>query len=236
MGANLDVSPLSTPGPSINNHATTVTLLSHSQLSTSEFLPLLPPLFNPAFSASHGESGVLPAEIKRLPSDTQILQELAPDSCTYLVYAKPASSATAPPVLYACASFQPYTGEFPPEMPEAAKKFVDRPLPLPEGTIAWSIKLLVVELQVQKRGIGSSLYSLLETEVLKRASRIIEARAANGKPPVKEVQLKLSTIKEINQGFWIKKGYTVVGEKKHPSGTYGSKTGFTTSDMVKVLQ
>lgn len=232
----MDVSPLSTPGPSISNQVTTVTLLPHSLLSTSEFLPLLPPLFNPAFSASHGESGVLPAEIERLPSDTQILQELAPDSCTYLIYAKPASSATALPVLYACASFQPYTGAFPPEMPEAAKKFADPPTPLPEGTIAWSIKLLVVELHVQKQGIGSSLFSLLETEVRKRASTIREARAASGKPPVKEVQLKLSTIKEINQGFWVKKGFTVVGEKGHPPGTYGSKTGFTTSDMVKVLQ
>lgn len=223
------------PGPMIKHQPTTIALLTHPQLADSQFLALLPPLMNPAFKISHTTSGVLPAEVDRLQSKTQMLQELGSDACTYLLYSTLASTSKTIPTLLATASFQPFTGGFRTEMSKEAKSFKNAPVALPEGFIAWELKLMVVEPQVQNQGVASKLLSIIEAEVQRRARAIGEARADRGESPVKETQLKLSTIREINEEFFLKKGFKVVGEKKHPPGTYGSKTGFTTSDLVKVL-
>ena len=224
------------PGPMIKHQPTTIALLIHPQLADSQFLALLPPLMNPAFKISHTTSGVLPAEIDRLQSKTQILQELGSDACTYLLYSTLASTSSKTiPTLLATASFQPFTGGFPTEMSKEAKSFKNAPVALPEDFIAWELKLMAVEPQIQNQGVAPKILSIIEAEVQKRARAIGEARAGRGESPVRETQLKLSTIREINEDFFLKKGFQVVGEKKHPPGTYGSKTGFTTSDLVKVL-
>ena len=223
-------------GPMINHKPTTIALLTQPQLAESRLLALLPPLMNPAFRISHTTSGVLPAEVDRLQSKMQILQELGSDASTYILYSS--STSTAPntvSALLATASFQPFTGGFPADMSNNAKSFKNAPAPLPEGCIAWELKLMAVDPQIQKRGVASTLLSIIEADVQKRASAISAAKAANGESLIKETQLKLSTIREINEEFFLKKGFKVVGEKKHPPGTYGSKTGFTTSDLTKVL-
>ena len=75
----------------------------------------------------------------------------------------------------------------------------------------------------------------MEKEMLQRAKEMSQTPSMAGNPTVTEVQLRLSTIREINEDFWLKRGFTVSGEKTHPIGTYGSKTGFTTVEMFRVL-
>jgi hypothetical protein len=51
----------------------------------------------------------------------------------------------------------------------------------------------------------------------------------------KEVHIILSTLKEANFKYYLKRGYTMTAEKKFEPGFHGSRDGFSVVEMAKKL-
>ena len=245
------------PGPILNSRPTTLALVPHDRLLSSPFLPLLPPLLNPAFSVGHSSTGTLPLELDRLQSDKQFYDELQEDSWSYFLYYTPDSTSTldsseksgVPDRLLASVAFQPFRPDVAmtnakgsDRVKEVSNTFKTVPMPVPEGCQAWEVRLLAVDLSVQRQGVAMWMMKCLEAEVRRKAR---EVAAAGGLHPGAEekrmadeelkIQLRLSTLREINEAFWMRRGFRTTVEKKMPPGCWGSPNGFTVLEMAKDL-
>ena len=246
------------PGPILNSRPTTLALVPHEHLPSSPFLPLLPPLLNPAFRIGHSSTGTLPLELDRLQSDEQFYDELQEDSWSYFLYYTPDTTSNlesdektgVPNSLLASVAFQPFRPDFAltnrkgsDRVKEASKTFKTVSIPVPEGCQAWEVRLLAVDLSVQRQGVAMWMMKCLEAEVIRKAREAAGAAGAlhtgaqektmvNGEL---KIQLRLSTIREINEGFWMRRGFRTTVEKKLPPGCWGSPNGFTMLEMAKDL-
>ena len=125
---------------------------------------------------------------------------------------------------------------------EASNTFKTVPMPVPEGCQAWEVRLMAVDLSVQRRGVAAWMMKCLEAEVRRKAQEVAAAAVLhtgaqqNGMVDEElKIQLRLSTLREINEAFWMKRGFRTTGEKKMPPGCWGSPNGFTVLEMAKDL-
>ena len=210
----------------LNGQPTTTLLLSTSELASSPLLHLLAPLINNAFFASHHKDGheYIPSSVPRLQNKTQILDELGPDAFTFIV-GRPVDSDGEFQV-YATASAKPYNGDVAANLPDANRRFkrVAKSEPIDTNVEQWEAVLMAVHTSFTRQGLATRLLSMLEHEVIKRTQ---------GKG--KEVQMILTTMKETNLAFYTKRGYTLTGERKIESGTFGNRDGFSIAEMMKKL-
>jgi len=190
----------------VDGQPTVISLLSSPKLATSPYLPLLQPFMNAAYYASHRKGPVeyLPSSVVRLKTDTQILDEIGPDAFTVVV----STPAEAPDGLkvYGSASAKPFTGLVAPEtMDEIVRTFKrTAPVePLDPSIEQWELLLMAVDVSLQRQGIAGKLLGMVEDEVRRRSG-------GRGK----EVHVILSTLKERNLDYYVKKGFVWTAEKK----------------------
>ena len=121
----------------------------------------------------------------------------------------------------------------------------------------WELKYLVTDPALHGQGLASSLLNLCEAEVKRRfeLGRLQETEArvrpvaeagaeGKGKGDVavseegvkpKKLRLLLSTIAEMNQAFYERRGWKWTAENKVPIGELGSETGFRVVFMDKLI-
>ncbi len=46
----------------------------------------------------------------------------------------------------------------------------------------------------------------------------------------------LSTMQDVNETYYLKRGFKTMDVKTFPPGTQGSRDGFSVAEMVKVLE
>ena len=201
----------------------------------------------------------------RLQSPTQLLEELGPAGFCILAFANPDTDNVneKPGKLIATASAKPYTppstepakaGSLVSEINklfkrkgEVEKKPVHPISPEPEegnevgdGLPTWEILAMGVDPALQSRGIASRM---LDSTIEEIRRRIGEGERGNGKEEEEEVgkewegkvKVLLSTMKELNEGYYQRKGWRTTGEKRFEAGVGGSEEGFGIVDMVKVV-
>ena len=241
--------PISTPGPHINNTPTIISLLSPTQLRQYPYLRQLKNLINAAFSATHSKDGIFPPDVKRLNSDTQIIDEIGPDFFTYIILSRP-SEVTDRPTLFATASARRLLPKDYTMLPESLKLLKRSQASAPEDVESWELKLLAVDPSIQRQGLASMLMKLLEVEIQKRSaeSRLNESMMISQNAIIepdggtlvmhtkpKELRFLLDTVKEVNEEFYRRRGFVTTEELAFEPGVIGGMGRFTEVFMEKIL-
>lgn len=219
----------SQPGPTIDNRPTTATLYQSKDLLAAGQIPGMHDLINVAFAYSHNRVGLFPNDSLRLESHGQLIEALsADDTFTYVV------SYADTDVAIGVASAKRYR-----ETIELQAVTIDNPAgawkrtgfsdPDIEG---WELSLMAVDPSLQRKGLAGLLMELVEGEVKTRFS---QARVERALPGLKLVMM-LTTAKEVNEGFYKRKGYSLDYETFHGPGWFGSPKGFHIAHMSKQVE
>lgn len=97
-----------------------------------------------------------------------------------------------------------------------------------EGLPAWELLAMAVEPELQGKGISTRLLELTLEEIKRRVAE--EGERVEG-----TTRILVSTMKELTEGFYHKKGWETTEERRFPPGTAGSGTGFTVAEMVRIV-
>jgi len=220
------VSTQSQPGPIIRSQATTITLYASRDLEPAGLIPGIHDLVVHAFGASHNTSGIFPDESRRLDSHHQLVQELSgPGTFTYVI------TYTGTKTVIGVASGKRYKDAVvskPLSKEDPKSTFIRSGVygPKSEG---WELSLMAVDPSLQRQGLAGLLMNLVESEVKRR---FVLGRAERGLPELGLIML-LTTVKEINWGFYVRRGYQLDYETVHEPGWLGSSTGFHVVHMSK---
>lgn len=90
----------------------------------------------------------------------------------------------------------------------------------------WELLAFATDVNLMGQGIAGRLTELTNAEIRKRA-------AAEGKT---KIVLMLSTMQDVNEPYYRKRGFKTMSVKAFPPGTQGSRDGFSVAEMVKVLE
>ncbi|KAG8981580.1 hypothetical protein FRB93_008534 [Tulasnella sp. JGI-2019a] len=108
-----------------------------------------------------------------------------------------------------------------------------------ENQDVWELKMLVVDPTLQKQGLASLLMNLVEAEVVRRTAEkrsqlstmqdvvdiMLNSKRATEQPngPVvgKKVILTLDTCREINEAYYVRRGFVTTEVKPQRKGVFG---------------
>lgn len=208
-------------------------LLPSPSLPHSPHLPALFALLNRAFTHTHLHGAgyaILPANVGRLEKPEQLASELGSEGFCIIAF-----SADDGGRMVGTASAKPYHAA---KAREGAGGEVNLIFKRPEvggdgggvvedgeGLPAWELLAMAVEPELQGRGISTQLLEGTLEEIKRRVSE-------GGK---RATRVLVSTMKELTEGYYQKKGWETTEERRFPPGTAGSRTGFTVVEMVKVV-
>lgn len=159
------------------------------------------------------------------------------------------------------ASAKPYVPTKPGfESGDAAHLLFKRPPPAAatedNGLPSWELLAMVVDPTLQGGGIATQLMNLTIDEIKRRSSSALQGRTQSTASEQKDsapsmgqgedkaeqqnsdrgqVTLLLSTVKEINESFYARRGWTTTDIRAFPPGTSGSRTGFSIVEMFQVI-
>jgi GNAT superfamily N-acetyltransferase len=221
------VSSQSHPGPTVHSKETTVTLYASRDLKAAGLIPQIHDLINNAFGTSHSVSGCFPADRYRLRSHDQLVAELSgPEIFTYVI------TYTGTKTVIGVASAKRYkdTVTVKPATEEDQKSTFTRSGVFGPNSEGWELSLMAVDPSLQRQGLAGLLMKLVEDEVKRR---FVLDRSERGLPDLKLVML-LTTVKEVNWDFYVRRGYQLDYETFHGPGWLGSSTGFHVVHMSKV--
>ncbi|KAL8792475.1 MAG: hypothetical protein Q9195_004931 [Heterodermia aff. obscurata] len=241
--------------PSSPSYPLTTTTLSTPQLSRSPHLPALCDLINLAFDHAHrtGHRTTLLTEL-RLQDPTQLLEELGPNGFCILTFDSSDDNSTeaSSEKLIATASAKPYSPSSSTEPAKAdslvseVNNLFKRTPVLPqlatsalfpeedgreagEGLPTWEILAMGVDPALRGRGIAARMLEATIEEIRGRIGGK-EEEAWKG-----EIKILLSTLKELNEGYYQRKGWRTTAERRFEAGVGGSEEGFGVVDMVRVV-
>ena len=215
--------PLSSEGPQVNGRSTTIKLFSPSQLVGSPLLPSLYKVILDAFWISDHPDGAALTNGNRFSYDGQFLDELgnAPGTFCYILY----YSGTAEVI--GTASAKRYIGKI--NEAKDGTTFV-RLGPVAPDVEAWELSTMAVDVKLQRQGLASYLMKLVEDEMKRRFL------ADCSDPSSKQLRQMITTIKEKNEPFYLRRGFAKDYEMFYEKGHMGSETGFTVIHMSRPVQ
>jgi GNAT superfamily N-acetyltransferase len=226
--ANIQSEPQSHPGPTINSNPTTITLYASHSLSAAGLIPTLHDLINTAFSHSHSRADSMGDSSLRLHSHDQLVRELSgPGTFSYVI----TYTGTTTAIAVASGKLYKSTGPRQPARLEEPKTAFTRSGAGEANPEGWELSSMAVDPALQRQGLAGLLMDLVEGEVKRR---FLVARAEGGKAGVGLVML-LTTIKEINGGFYARRGYGADYETYHGPEWLGSEGPFTVVHMSKKI-
>ncbi|KAK6439196.1 hypothetical protein LTR95_004598 [Oleoguttula sp. CCFEE 5521] len=230
--------PLHTrPGPNVNKKPTTLSIYTPSTLHFWSHAAAWTSLMNLAFSTSHGATKTMPGDIDRFQTDTQFINELGTQEGTFitvLAFDQPDGEPYDGIIGTAAAKrYAPPTGPLPPksQQGETFSRTLESYATF-EGAELWELRHMGVRPDLQGRGLAGYLMKFCEGEV----RRLFEARrACGGEMEGRGLVMVLTTLKEINESFYAKKGWVLDEWKAFGRGWMGSELGFSVAQMSKRL-
>ena len=214
--------PLSFPGPEVNSRPTTVTLFSPSQLVGSPLLPSFHSVVNKAYQRSHEKNGAILLDGARFSYEGQFLDELAnaPGTFTFIIYYTDTDDVVG------TASAKRHIGKV--NVAGEDSTFT-RLSPAPADTDAWELSTMAVDPELQRQGLAAYLMRLTEDEVKRRF--VADCPGARSKRLV----MMITTVKEINEPFYLRRGFMRDYEIWYDQGHLGSECGFHIEFMSKTV-
>ena len=117
-----------------------------------------------------------------------------------------------------------------------------------EGWPKWEILAMAVHPRLQGRGLASTLMAQAIEEIKTRAAAAASVPAptptphrqkstghhpGNGEVAKGKVMLMLSTMLELNEPYYLKRGFTTTAVRRFEPGTVGSVDGFSVVEMMR---
>ena len=221
----------------------TITLNS-PELSTSPYLPELADLLDDVFRWAHTKKlpgkELLPASVGRLQAGPQqLVSEIGPEGFCIIMFegrigGKIIATASAKPYKPTKAGTT-YGSDInmlfkraPQEDESSNRDTMDADIVGSdvENQSRWELLAFATEVGLMGQGIAGRLAELTNEEIRRRAGR-----EGKGK-----VVLMLTSMRELNEAYYIKRGWTTMNVKLFAPGTGGSRDGFSVAEMVKVLE
>ena len=218
-------------------------LLNSPELSKSPYLDPLKVLLDEVFCWCHTKAipgkELLPASVRRLESGPQqLVSEIGPNGFCIIMFDGEVGRR-----IIATASAKPYKPtksgvthgsevnmlfKRKPEEESNNKDTMDAEVVGSdvENQSRWELLAFATDVKLMGQGIAGHLTEMTHAEIRKRA-------AAEGKT---KVVLMLSTMKEVNEPYYLKRGYKTMNVRTFQPGTSGSRDGFSVAEMVKVLE
>lgn len=236
----------------------TLRLYSPTSLSTdyAELLPSLTTLINLCYSVGHSSSPhgiLLPYSWQRLSTNTSLIEEVGKDGFIFILTAH--TPEDGKPGLIASASAKPFKEldhhelaqgshvltnfkrkATAPKTTSLSSDFVQVPHPSsehdPDAVLdkdsalpKWEIICNVVHPDYQKRGIAGQLHDAVIKEIRSRESPNED----------QDVDLVITTMKELNEVYYQKRGFVTTAEKRFEKGVGGSEVGFSVVETEKIV-
>lgn len=227
----------------------TTFILPSNTLSNFPELPDLFALLNRTYTHAHlhgTDHPIFPDHVGRLSRPDQLATEIGSEGFCIVAFSATEEAKTGK--LIGTASAKPYHAE---KSRHGASGEVNlmfkRPTPVQclrntlavsgeglggqmgeDALPAWELLAMAVEPELQGKGISTQLLNLALDEIRKRVA--LETKIENTK-----VTILISTMKELNEGYYLKRGWKTTEERRFPPGTGGSPSGFTVNDMVRVI-
>jgi GNAT superfamily N-acetyltransferase len=220
-------------GPVVKDKSTTVTLYEPEQLRDNDILEPLRTLINEAFRWSHTKYNTMADHVERLSYTWQYTAQLGSDEGTFAFIITNDDNGQPIATLAAHRYVAPVLIVEP-----AGKGSAFRRLQLPadadEADDVWELKLMAVLPGLHGGGLASYLMKLTEDEIRRRSSQVLNS-GSNGAARPRKLFLVLTTIKESNEGFYARRGFTLDYETEQEKGYSGSPNGFRVVHMSKTL-
>ena len=106
----------------------------------------------------------------------------------------------------------------------------DRELEKYKALPKWEVLVIVVEPELQGRGIAGQLMGMTVEEIQRRCVTDPKGKASG------KVMLMLSSMQELNETYYdAKRGWTTTGVRRFQPGTMGSRDGFGVFEMMKIV-
>ncbi|KAK3650985.1 hypothetical protein LTR56_006036 [Elasticomyces elasticus] len=224
--------PHSFPGPVVDGRPSTVTLYEPSQLAKCSAIPALHDLINKAFGHGHAKLGF--PNVDRLPNEKDYLDQVGTDAGTF-VYIISWSDSGEPIATAGAHHYVEGVLVATDSGGDERSCFTRMRLPVQaegEGQEVWELKLMAVAVECGGKGLASYLMKLADQEVKRRWLFAGSRTQGSGQ----KLWMVLTTIKEINEGFYERRGYAHDYETTHGPGHMGTPNGFHVVHMSKVLE
>ena len=236
------------PSTTLRTYSITSLEADHAHL-----LPQLTTLINLCYSVSHTSSAhgiLLPYSSKRLQTDTSLIGEVGKDAFV-LVLSIQNSEGQEEPI--ATATAKPFKELGPTDLvqgnellkhfkrraaaPTSASLKANQNLGSSSGpdTVTspgqvtdapkWEIVCNVVHPHYQKRGIAAQMFDALVKEIRTRESESGQRR----------IHFVITTMKELNENYYQKRGFVTTREQRFDKGVGGSEVGFSVVEMEKIV-
>lgn len=230
--------PAKAPASPLPHYETRI--FTASELLSVPWLPALTQAINKGFS----DNGEIIKFDQRLASDSQLSRELGEKGFTAVAFAPKSESQSSPGHevdVIGTVSVKPWVNDrdwiaYPPalSLPElAAKKeedttsFRNGDQDPCNGDFEIALVTILPGVNFRKRGIADHLIRVCEDELIRRLDLVGDKR--------RSLRLMVKIVKEINAQYWLKKGFTTVGQKLAPIGTWDSFEEFTMWAMERDL-
>lgn len=193
-------------------------------------LPELAAVLNRSYTHCHLHGAgyeIFPPDVGRLGKPEDLESEIGPDGFCVIAF------SSAHDRIIASASAKPYhIGKAEGASGEANMMF-KRPAVATilaedeEALPMWELLAMAVDPDLQGKGISNQLLDVTLEEIKIRVAE--KATCKNG------IKILISVAKEINEGYYLKKGWETTQERLYPAGSAGNTSKFTVLDMVKVV-
>ena len=238
------------PNPYPNAHTL---LLSTTALSTSRHFAPLIDLINTAFSHAHttGIPGkeLFSASVRRITKAQDLLDDLGPNSFCYIMFeeeegedSEMIGTISAKPFTETKAASEDSSGRPislfkrpppPPKQDDLSQAVAPAAIDDPESS-KWELMALAVAVKVKGKGVASILIEQCISEIRHRAAEEYRQKGCyKERTGSRKVVLYLSAMQELNEAYYIKKGWRTTSLRRYGKGTAGSKVGFGVVDMVR---
>ena len=237
---NGTTSPLQPPPP----EGLTTTLYSPTALLASPHLPQIAHLVNAAFAGSHivGSLEHLPKDIIRLDAPEQLGDEVGPEGFTIVLFAHAGGWGT--PI--ATASAKPWKANagdggvgsetvrlFKRKSAAAALSTTTNTSSNERDSLPkWEILIMAVDPAHRKRGLATYLINAVIQEIKYRVYTLLPSI---NNPRQEKIVLLLTTMKEMNETYYVTKGFVTTSERRFEKGAVGSREGFSVVEMEGVF-
>ncbi|KAG8525737.1 uncharacterized protein KY384_000497 [Bacidia gigantensis] len=227
-------------------NATTITL-SAEQLDASPHFPPLYALENEAFAHAHTKSiagkEFLPKEVGRFYAPQDMLDEIGTEGLCMIAFEKQEGSE-----IIGTISAKPF--HEPKIAVDTAGKHsrmlfkrsvsekqmngqaVDAIMKGEEEAEKWELLASVVSLRVKGMGVASMLMEKCVAEIKRRSIQNWHEKQRAGNP---KIVLYLSTMQELNEVYYQKRGWTTTSTRRIPAGTTGNRDEFGIVEMMKTI-
>lgn len=222
----------------------------------TDLLHDLTALINLCYSVAHTtypHGKLLPYSHRRLATDSSLIGEVGKEGFILVLFRqessgekkKPIASISAKPFKILghdelvegselSASFKrraaaPQAASIPPDTIRKVETDIAQAAEIPTEKVAdlpqWEIMCNVVHPDYQKRGIAGQMFDAAIEEIRRRIPEKDE----------KKIHLVITTMKELREAYYQKRGFVTTREKRFEKGTGGSEVGFSILEMERII-